>query len=148
MNDTTCTVLASEVDKVETAWYNKILAQVSAPHEIFRVRDNTPTILMDGIANKISIYRTYKVPGLQGEPGTNGDTHHTIYFSQPQGNETDNNDNDHSVFDKVVHHVTKKMLHELCRAKVRISSLRAYRRTHTSFATAFCEQLLERDQPP
>lgn len=100
-------LLPSDTKRVATVFCNKPLSKAFGPYNIRIVRNNTLTILQDGIQNTIHIDRSTKAPGLQDRFGTNCDGHHTRELSQTQTTEASKRDNGQFVVDEIVYHVTE-----------------------------------------
>lgn len=81
--------------------------KVSGTYKILTVKHNTFRIHEFGIENTVSTDRATKVPELQVEPGTNGDTHHARELSQTQTNEANNNYKSHFIVNNIARRVTE-----------------------------------------
>lgn len=107
INKCSKSTLVYEAERDPTASYNKRMSKASVLCNLNIVRDNTLIITEDGIYNTTGIDRAIDAPGLQEEPGSNGDTNHTRERSQNLANKSNNKEKDPFVVEKLAFHVTE-----------------------------------------
>lgn len=73
------------------------MSSVSGPYKVLTVSDNTMKAFEDGTENTISIDWETKAPGLQEDPGTNGDNCYTM--KEPRLSDPNETKNEHNELD-------------------------------------------------